>query len=228
MTEADAPLPSDTQGRTLRQLMGEPAWAVMLGGALVRRHPIGSTLLRQGEPGRHVLALLGGVAKVLRLERSGELTLLAFRGPGELLGEVAVLDGGTRSANVLSITDCTVAVLAKPAFLRVVADQDLYPVLVRYALARLRESDLARAGGDILSRLAAALLILADLSAAPPGSAVELALTREELAQHLGVSRNTVSAGLGDLGPFGVQSARKRILLTDLPALRLAASGSAL
>ncbi|OKJ14046.1 transcriptional regulator [Kitasatospora sp. CB01950] len=206
--------------------MGEPVWAAMVGGATVRRHAIGSTLLRQGEEGQHVLALLGGVAKVLRRERGGELALLAFRGPGEVLGEVAVLDGGTRSANVLSITDCTVAVLPKRAFLRFVADQDLYPTLVRYALARLRESDLARVGGDILPRLAAALLALAELSAGPPGepgppgATVELALTREELAQHLGVSRNTVSAGLGDLGPFGVQSARKRIRLTDLPALR--------
>ncbi|MFJ5927694.1 Crp/Fnr family transcriptional regulator [Kitasatospora sp. NPDC092948] len=220
MTEAAAPLPHDTTDRTLRQLMGESVWSAMLDGALVRRHPIGSTLLRQGEEGQHVLALVGGVAKVLRHERGGELTLLAFRGPGELLGEVAVLDGGVRSANVLSITDCTVAVLAKPTFLHFVAARGLYPVLVRYALARLRESDLARAGGDILPRLAAALLTLADLSAAPSGEPVELALTREELAQHLGVSRNTVSAGLGDLGPFGVQPARKRILLTDLPALR--------
>ncbi|MFF0295973.1 Crp/Fnr family transcriptional regulator [Kitasatospora sp. NPDC004615] len=223
MTETAAPPPPDTQSQTLRQLLGEPAWTAMLDGALVRRHPIGSTLLRQGETGQHVLALLGGVAKVLRREHSGELTLLAFRGPGELLGEVAVLDGGTRSANVLSITDCTVAVLAKPTFLHIVAAQNLYPVLVRYALARLRESDLARAGGDILPRLAAALLTLADLSAAPPGGPVELALTREELAQHLGVSRNTVSTGLGELAPLGVQSARKRVLLTDLPALRRAA-----
>ncbi|MGW4384158.1 Crp/Fnr family transcriptional regulator [Kitasatospora sp. NPDC004531] len=224
MTEAPAQHPHDHANRTLRQLMGEPAWTTMLAGAPARRHPIGSTLLRQGETGQHVLALLTGVAKVLRREHGGELTLLAFRGPGELLGEVAVLDGGTRSANVLTITDCTVAVLPKPAFLRFVADQDLYPTLVRYALARLRESDLARAGGDILPRLAAALLALAEMSAAPSGEPVELALTREELAQHLGVSRNTVSTGLGALAPFGVHSARKRIRLTDLPALRCAAA----
>lgn len=209
--------------RTLRQLVGEAAWEGMLAGALVRRHAMGSVLLRQGEPGSHVLALLGGVAKVIRRERGGELKLLAFRGPGELLGEVAVLDGGVRSAGVLAISDCTVGVLDKAAFLRFVADSDLYPELVRYALARLRESDLARGGGDVLPRLAAALLTLAGV-ADRGGEGIELALTREELAQHLGVSRNTVSAALGELGAFGVESARKRIVVGDADALRRAAA----
>ncbi|GAA2274053.1 Crp/Fnr family transcriptional regulator [Kitasatospora cystarginea] len=214
-------------GQTLRHLMGEVVWNDMLAEAYERRHPIGSMLLRQGEPGTHVLALLGGVAKVIRRERSGDRTLLAFRGPGELLGEVAVLDDGVRSASVQAISDCSVAVLNKAAFLRFVTDHDLFPVMVRYALGRLRESDLARGGGDVVVRLSAALVTLADVSAGWPGSQrqrIELALTRDELAQYLGVSRNTVTAGLVELGHLQVQSGRKHIVIGDLPALRDAAS----
>ncbi|MER7755309.1 Crp/Fnr family transcriptional regulator [Kitasatospora sp. NPDC097643] len=215
----------DSLGRTLRHLMGDAVWNGMLSGAFERRHALGDTLLRQGEPGTHVLALLGGVAKVIRRERSGELTLLAFRGPGELLGEVAVLDDGVRSASVQAISDCSVAVLAKDAFLRFVTDQDLFPVMVRYALGRLRESDLARGGGGVVARLATALVGLAELSAGRvggPRQGVELALTRDELAQYLGVSRNTVTAGLAELGSFQVHAGRKHIVLGDLPALRSA------
>jgi CRP-like cAMP-binding protein len=79
----------------------------MLEQSFERRHPVGDTLLRQGEPGTHVLALRSGVVKVTRRERSGDLTLLAFRGPGELLGEVAVLDDAVRSASVEAISHCS-------------------------------------------------------------------------------------------------------------------------
>ncbi|MET8545560.1 cyclic nucleotide-binding domain-containing protein [Kitasatospora sp. NPDC004799] len=219
--------PPGPLGRTLRHLMGDAVWTDLLAEAFERRHPIGATLLRQGEPGTHVLALQAGVAKVSRQERNGDVRLLAFRGPGELLGEVAVLDDGVRSASVRAISDCTVAVLTKAAFLRFVAERGLFPVMVRYAMGRLRESDLARTGGDVVPRLAAALVALADLSAGPAPTArglTELALTREELAQHLGVSRNTVTAALAALAAQRVEAGRKSIVLGDLPALRRAAA----
>ncbi|MFF7592384.1 Crp/Fnr family transcriptional regulator [Kitasatospora purpeofusca] len=222
----------DPSEQTLRHLMGEARWSAMLTGAHVRRHPIGSTLLRQGEPGTHVLALLDGVAKVVRRKPDGGLTLLAFRGPGEVLGEVAVLDGIVRMADVEAIGQCTVAVVSSAAFLRFVADRQLYPVMVRYALGRLRESDVARDGGDVGARLAAALVFLAELSGGAPGAGgaaeVALALTRDELAQYLGVSRNTISAGLAELGPAGVECGRRRIVVGDLPALRNAAAPAAI
>ncbi|MEI5132339.1 Crp/Fnr family transcriptional regulator [Streptomyces libani] len=223
-----APVPA---GRTLRHFVGDAVWRDLLGQVYERRHPAGSMMLRQGEPGTHVLAVLSGVAKVLRRERNGDLTLLAFRGPGELLGEVAVLDDDVRSASVETISSCTVGVIGKAEFLRFVVDHDLFPVLVRYAFTRMRESDEARGGGDTLTRLVATLVGLADISGQTggrPGEPLELALTRHELAQYLGISRNTISATLAELESCDVQAGRKRILLGDLTTLRrmVAASGS--
>ncbi|MFZ4184648.1 Crp/Fnr family transcriptional regulator [Streptomyces pseudogriseolus] len=215
--------------RSLRDFAGETVWADLLEHSFERRHPAGSVLLRQGEAGTHVLAVVTGVAKVIRQERNGDLSLLAFRGPGELLGEVAVLDDGVRSANVESISQCVVGVLGKAEFLTFVSKHGLFPVLVRYALTRLRESDEARGGGDVRARLAAALVHLIDISGHPhcapgAGGSVELALTRHELAQHLGTSRNTVTAALNDLASCGVRAGRRRIVVDDLPALRLIVS----
>ncbi|WDT56577.1 Crp/Fnr family transcriptional regulator [Streptomyces sp. G7(2002)] len=223
-----APVPA---GRTLRHFVGDAVWRDLLGQVYERRHPAGSMMLRQGEPGTHVLAVLSGVAKVLRRERNGDLTLLAFRGPGELLGEVAVLDDDVRSASVETISSCTVGVIGKAEFLRFVVDHDLFPVLVRYAFTRMRESDEARGGGDTLTRLVATLVGLADISGQTggrPGEPLELALTRHELAQYLGISRNTISATLAELESCDVQAGRKRIVLGDLTTLRrmVAASGS--
>jgi len=225
MTErrTQEPMPS---WRSLRDFTGERVWDDLLARSFERRHPAGSVLLRQGEPGTHVLAVVAGVAKVVRQERNGDLSLLAFRGPGELLGEVAVLDDGVRSAHVQSISECVVGVMGKAEFLEFVSRHSLFPVLMRYALTRLRESDEARSGGDVRARLAAALVRLIDISAQSQstqgaGDSVELALTRHELAQHLGTSRNTVTAALNDLESCGVRAGRRRIIVDDLSALRL-------
>ncbi|KPC61221.1 transcriptional regulator [Streptomyces chattanoogensis] len=207
----------------MRDFVGNEVWTDLVENAVERRHPAGATLLRQGEPGTHVLAVLGGVTKVVRRERNGELNLLAFRGAGELLGEVAVLDDDVRLASVEALTDCVVGVLTKDQFTHFATRHDLFPLLVRYALTRLRESDQARGGGDALARLAAVLVQLADLSGHAlhgPDEPLELALTRHELAQYLRTSRNTVTAKLAELGTRCVQTRRMRIVIHDLPALR--------
>ncbi|GAB2824745.1 Crp/Fnr family transcriptional regulator [Streptomyces daliensis] len=221
---------AEPAGQTLRDLVGDAVWTDLVADAVERRHPVGSVLLRQGEPGTHVLAVLGGVAKVLRHERNGDVTLLAFRGPGELLGEVAVLDDGVRLATVEALTECSVAVLSKAEFTRFASRYELFPVLVRYALTRLRESDEARGGGDVLARLAATLVRLADISrdtGRRSGEPLELALTRNELAQYLRTSRNTVTAKLAELEPGTVRAHRMRVVVEDLDALRRTAAALA-
>ncbi|MER6910426.1 Crp/Fnr family transcriptional regulator [Streptomyces sp. NPDC000594] len=216
---AGTPVP---EGRTLRHFVGDAVWSALISQAYERSHPAGTVLLRQGEPGTHVLAVLGGVVKVVR-EEHGAATLLAFRGPGELLGEVAVLDDQLRSATVQAISRCAVGVVTKDRFLDFAAERNLFPVLVRYALTRLRESDQARGAGDVVARLATTLVALADMAGpgtGTPAGPLELALTRQELGRHLGLSRNTVTAALATLEPLGVHPARGRILVTDLAALR--------
>ncbi|MGI5472014.1 Crp/Fnr family transcriptional regulator [Streptomyces sp. CA-132043] len=218
---------SRTPGQSLCDFVGEEVWADLLRHGFERRHDAGSLLLRQGEPGTHVLAVVSGVAKVVRHERDGGLTLLAFRGPGEVLGEVAVLDDGVRLANVEALSGCVVAVLSKADFMRFADRHGLFPVLVRYALTRLRESDEARGGGDALKRLAAVLVRLADISgqgSGRPGRPLELALTRHELAQYLRTSRNTITALLAELEHSKVQARRTRIVLHDVEALRRTAA----
>ncbi|MFI1434812.1 cyclic nucleotide-binding domain-containing protein [Streptomyces lydicus] len=50
-------------------------------------------MLRQGSAGTYLLALTEGLAKVVCREPGGTVTWLAFRGPGDLLGEVSVFNG---------------------------------------------------------------------------------------------------------------------------------------
>ena len=79
---------------------------LMHGGAkpTISRLPAGATLARQGQPGTDAYLILDGV---IRVERDGER--LTEYGPGALLGERAHLEGGTRTATLVTVTPCCVA-----------------------------------------------------------------------------------------------------------------------
>jgi CRP-like cAMP-binding protein len=80
---------------------------IMRGGAKprIRKVKAGAALVRENEPGSDLFLLLDGV---LRAEKDGER--LEEYGPGALLGERAALEGGLRTATLVAVTRCKVAV----------------------------------------------------------------------------------------------------------------------
>ncbi|MFD0340187.1 Crp/Fnr family transcriptional regulator [Streptomyces sp. NPDC127117] len=199
--------------RVLRELVSASAWEGLTGFPR-RRHEAGAVLLRQGESGSHVLALIQGIVKVVRGDLDGRDRLLAFRGPGEVLGEMAVRDGGVRLAHVQAVSRCEVSVIPASAFQGFVKQHGLADQLFLHALSRLREQTQA-CEGEIDQRLAAALLRLTEISGSRTFS-----LTREELAQHLGVGRNSVTKALERFGPHQVRFGRTYIEVLDTMHLR--------
>ncbi|MFI7098629.1 Crp/Fnr family transcriptional regulator [Streptomyces sp. NPDC050161] len=213
-------------------MLSDEAWRALRGQGATRTFRERSVMLRQGSAGTHLLALTDGLAKVVCREPGGIVTWLAFRGPGDLLGEVSVFHGTPRTAEVVALTPCTAVVLEAERFRRFVEQRGLVMDLMRQALSRLRESDAHRT--ELLTlplvvRLARALLRLAELTA--PGAesaAVRLTgLSQEELAQAIGVTRNAVITGLQRLRESGaVETARRVIVIKDVPALRDWATGA--
>lgn len=96
---------------------------IMRGGAKpkIRRLHSGATLVEQGEPGDELYLLLDGV---LSVEVDGEP--LVEVGPGAVLGERAILEGGRRTATLKAVTPCSVAVAAAD-----VIDRDALEALSR-------------------------------------------------------------------------------------------------
>ena len=97
----------------------------------------GRTLCEQGSIGREAFVILEGKAEVKRNGRK-----VATLGPGSAFGELALLDGGPRTATVVADTDLSVLILTRPEFAGLL---DEVPGLARKLLqglaGRLREAD---------------------------------------------------------------------------------------
>jgi CRP/FNR family cyclic AMP-dependent transcriptional regulator len=177
-------------------------------------------MLRQGEPATHVLALTSGRVKVSRTSRAGSVLVLAVRGPGEILGDVAVLGAAGRSATVTAVDRCDVRLILADRFLLLVRSLGLEAELIRHAMTRIREGEEWRAelaGLPAGPRLAQALLRLALPS---PGGPVDVSLDQVELGYATGLARSTVAAELARLRDLGfIATARRRIVITDYRSL---------
>ncbi|MEU9315768.1 Crp/Fnr family transcriptional regulator [Streptomyces sp. NPDC048295] len=207
-------------------MLSDETWRELRGQGTIRTFRERSVMLRQGSAGTHLLALTGGLAKVVCREPGGVVTWLAFRGPGDLLGEVSVFHGTSRTAEVVALTPCTAVVLEAERFRRFIEQRGLIMDLMRQALSRLRESDAHRTELltlPLVARLARALLRLVELTA--PGSDSDVVrltgLSQEEIAQATGVTRNAVITGLQRLRESGaVETARRTIVIKDMKTLR--------
>ncbi|MFE2045494.1 Crp/Fnr family transcriptional regulator [Streptomyces sp. NPDC059477] len=200
---------------TLRDLVPEKAWVGLTSYPCFTRAS-DQTLLQQGTEGSHVLALTYGLVKVVRVDRDGRERLLAFRGPGEIVGEMALQHGGPRMADVRSMSTCKVCVIPAGDFRRLVEEHALADRLASLASSRLLEQTEV-SDGAVHERLAMALLRLVEVS-----GSLSFAVTRDELAQHIGVGRGSVTKALARLGPDVVDASQKnRITVIDKDGLKM-------
>ncbi len=181
--------------------------------------------MSQGGPADRVLVLLRGRVKVTRVDAEGRNLVLAVRGPGELLGEMAVPDGNVRSATITTIDPCGVRVIPVDRFLALVDTMKLGNLLLRHAFTRLREGEELRSELASLpagQRTVRGLLRLALPEASPraPGE-IDVGLDQTELGRAIGLSRGTVAAELRPLRDQGlIDTKRGHVVILDLGELR--------
>jgi CRP-like cAMP-binding protein len=89
-----------------------------VGGGQLRQVAAGDVLFRQGDVADRLFVVLSGGLRVWVTEASGEVLDLATVGPGGYVGEIALLDGGPRSASVACAQSSELFTLDRPAFLR--------------------------------------------------------------------------------------------------------------
>jgi CRP-like cAMP-binding protein len=192
----------------------------------VRRYRRGDVLFHQGDDAGAVIVLLQGHVKAAMLN-DGREVILAFPGPGEILGELSAVDGQPRSGTVRAVDDIEALVVPGSTFRAFLERRPRVAlVLLRSVAARLRASDRLRvdyAVNDVVVRVAGRLVELCDRYGAEDGVGIDvgLSITQDELAAWAGASREAVAKGMALLRTLGwVQTERRRIIVLDLPALR--------
>ncbi len=166
--------------------------------------PAGATLMTAEQPGEVAYLIVSGTVKVHVEQADGSDVILAILGPGELLGELSLIQQQGRSANVVTLESSTLFWLDRLAFEH---SLDTLPQLARnlnrILARRLRLANAqiqSLATKDIFGRVACLVLAFADTYGRPTTDGaieVPLRLTQSDLASLVGASRVRVNQVLG-------------------------------
>lgn len=187
------------------------------------------TVVRQGEPGGDMFAILAGHLKVTARGRSGKDALLALMGPGEVFGEVTLLDGSPRSATVTCLEPTQLLVVQRETFLGFLEMAPSVAIHLVAALSRRlrkiseRSEDIAFL--DVSRRLAKTLLKLArdygDVDGGASDVRIGLKLTQQELGELVGATRESVNKHLNHWAQQGVLRIEdQHVVVADSQAMR--------
>jgi CRP-like cAMP-binding protein len=188
----------------------------------------GKTIFRRASPGTAMMAVLRGSVKICTVSRGGKEAVLNVIGPGQVFGEIAVLDGGPRTADAVALVDSDILVLDRRDFMPVVrAHPDLAQRLLEVLCGRLRKTSEQLEDAfflDMPGRLAKALL--AAQSAVTAGGAVQVQLTQRELGEMIGTARESVNKLLHTWQRAGIVALRRGAIAIRRPeALKSLAEG---
>ncbi len=205
----------------------EHEWADLTRHGHRRRLPAGKPLFLEGTRSDTVVIVISGRVKVFCSAADGTEMVLAVRGPGALLGELAAIDGQPRSASVRSMESVEIMAVGTTAFTTFLhAHPRAMWLLLRILTGRLRDADRKRAEfgvHDTLSRVARRLVELAERFGEPAGSGIRITLpfTQDELAGWVGASREAVAKALRTLRARGyLQTQRRTVTVLDIEGLR--------
>jgi CRP/FNR family cyclic AMP-dependent transcriptional regulator len=196
-----------------------------------RRFKRGEVLFHIGDPGDALFVIVSGEVKISLPSDTGEEAILATLGPGEVFGELALLDGSPRSASASALVATETVVLPRERFRELIATE----AGVRDALLASIAGELRRLTThveelhflDITGRLAARLVRLANEGGtALPDGGIRLRtnLTQGDLAAMVGCTRQSVNKLLGQFTDDGlVRQDREGIVVIDMAGLASAA-----
>lgn len=194
--------------------------------AIPRSFPKGARVFHEGDTSDACYVVRDGEVRVTREHSDGRAIALATLGPGELVGELAMLDGGVRSASVEALTDVELlAVSAADMRGLLERNADITTKLVVKLAERLRETNerISRQSFQTVpSRVAGVLSQLVNQDNAETGrDGVTIRMNQADLAQLAGTSRESVSRFLAVLERAGVvRVGRGRVTVLEPPRLR--------
>ncbi len=193
-----------------------------------RRVPRGGLIFGKGDAGSSMMAVLTGQVRISTMSADGREVTLNLIGPGDVLGELALLDGKPRSASATAVSDTLLMVVERGHFLPLLRRHEgLAERLLVLLCERLRQTSVTLedvALTTLPARLARVLVRLAEQRGRPDvtgGIRIEAGTSQRELANQVASSRESVNKQLRAWREAGVLSVEGRaIVLHRPPALR--------
>jgi len=178
----------------------------------------GTTIMAGGDATDSLYIVLSGRLKVMMSDSDGKEVILTILGPGEIFGEMGLIDDEPRSASVVSIEPCELLSLSKRDFKKCMSDNhEMAMHVMRGLVKRLREAD-RKIGSlallDVYGRVARLLLDMAENVNGE--KIVTKRLPKQDIAKMIGASREMVSRVMKDLQTGGYIEVRgSAIVLRD-------------
>jgi CRP-like cAMP-binding protein len=195
----------------------------------LREIPRRQVIYLNGDPGDTVFILNGGRVKCSKVTRDGKELTLAYRGAGELFGELAAVDGKPREEMAEAMKNAMITAVPREVFLELVrSDVALAWRFAEIVGTRRRglEAKLEQlVFRDVQAKLAALLLELSDEYGAETedGLQIDVKMTHQEMANLIGSTRETISLTLADFKKRGLINTKGRnVVLLDTEGLRAA------
>lgn len=191
------------QSRAARSLVSAPFFGE-LGDDLIGVHRVavrrGELLYEKGAPSDRLYGLISGQLKVFTAPEAGREISLDLIAPGELIGELAIIDGAPRHASVAALATSELAAIERCELARLLARRPELHATISAAAAR-SAARLAQRAEDtaflsIERRLERALDDLAGRFGERVGEGIRIRLRQQDIADMLGVSRESVSRAL--------------------------------
>jgi CRP-like cAMP-binding protein len=157
----------------------------------------GEIVFSQGDPGDALYAVVTGKIRISAGAADGREIFLNIMEPGDSFGEIALLDGGTRTASATATLPSELVTIRREHFLGLLEREPRVALeLLRLCGERLRWTSGLVEDAALLkapARLAKRLLSLGRLHGEPSARGVTLRISQEDLASFLGVSRQVVN-----------------------------------
>ena len=187
----------------------------LFGRATTVRLKTDGVLFLAGDSGDGCYRVEDGLLKVTMISHTGRERILAFLGPGQIVGEMSIIDRLPRCANVVAVRPAVLSFICRTDFQGFAKiHPEVYETLLALLAARLRETDMAVAAGTFLpvgGRIACTMLELAQEFGRDVGTGrtlIHQKISQADIAAMAGVSREHVNRILNDW--------KRRLLVSQL------------
>jgi CRP-like cAMP-binding protein len=165
-----------------------------------RMYDDGTIIFMRGDPGDSLCGVVTGRVRISASRAGGKEVFLNIMEPGDAFGEIALLDGSPRTATATAIARTELTIIPRAAFFALLrTETQLAEHLIQLLCKRVRWTAEQMEDSALLgvpAKIAKRLLSLACMHGSAAQDGTRLAISQEELAQFLGLSRQIVNQHL--------------------------------